>query len=72
MTALEKISSIYATIIAALQDLVNVNSRRLKQPCFSFITSNTDEIPDSIVDLFYESSIKAEISCIREVLERHK
>ncbi|CRK90679.1 CLUMA_CG004380, isoform D [Clunio marinus] len=55
-TSLEKIPSIFATIIAATQDLVNVNSKLLKQSCFSFITCDTDElpIPTSIVEMFYD------------------
>lgn len=71
-TPLEKIPSIYTTIIAAAQDLINVNSRNLKQSCFSFITSDPDELPTSTVELFYDFPIVASRNCLQDVFKTHK
>lgn len=64
--------TIYSTIVAALQDLVNVNSRRLQQSCFSFVTSDISEFPRSIIELFYGAQIVAEEDCFAPIFRQHK
>jgi hypothetical protein len=64
---MEKIPSIYVTIMAAAQDLVNTNSRILHEPCYSFITSKLDEMPTNIVELFYNRPISSENICLEEL-----
>jgi hypothetical protein len=54
--------------MAAVQDLVNTNSRILKEPCYSFVLSKSDELPKNIVDLFYDFPINAENLCLENLL----
>lgn len=68
-TSIDKVPSIYSTIIAAAQDLVNTNSRILGEPCYSFITSKPDELPVNIIEIFYEATIDDESMCLEELFE---
>lgn len=67
---LEKIPKAYSTIIAATQDAVNVLSQMSGESCYSFVSSNLDEFPKSIVDHFYTKTLK-NVSDVDDIIKFH-
>lgn len=65
---LERIPRTYSTIVAATQDAINVLSHITNESCFSFVTSNLDEVPKIVVELFYGKSVDATLKDVEELL----
>lgn len=68
---LEKIPRTYSTFVAATLDAINVLSLVSNESSFSFVTSNLDEVPKIIVELFYGKSVDANAKDIDEILKLH-
>lgn len=77
---MDRIGTIYSTLIATLQDLTNVCSRKLNESCVSIITGTPHDIPEPIRDIFYLSGITGnsilnatkELTCLDTIMDAHR
>ncbi|CAO1410972.1 unnamed protein product [Diamesa hyperborea] len=76
---MDRVGTIYSTLIATLQDLTNVCSRKLNESCVSVITGAPADIPEPIVDIFYSGitgnsvlNITKDSSCLNTIMDTHR
>lgn len=77
---MDRVGTIYSTLIATLQDLTNVCSRKLNQSCVSVITGTPADIPEPIVDIFYNNGITEnsvlnatkDLTCVNTIMNAHR
>lgn len=70
--SLEKIPVFYLKSLAALQDVVNVFSRILNESCYSFISSDLDEVPSGVIFSLHNNIVEASERNIQQILDEIK